>query len=896
MNEARGRRLLELLRAALDVAPDEREAWVAERCVDERDLADELRDLLATDTDRWERERALASVAARIASDDHLADLSGTWLGEFRLAKRLGQGGAAVVYVADHERLGRRVALKIMRRAWTLRSGEANFRHEARALARLRHENVAVVYDYGLHELRDPLGGLHTVPWLAVELVEDARPIADVAAGRPLAEKLALLVQACRGLAAAHEALIEHGDVSSANVLVGADGRVKVVDFGLARLEASGETRGSSAICGNLPYLAPELLEARADLPIASAARDVYSFGIVMLEVLGEVGAARLRGEILSPAELARRPPPRLARVAPSLPRELDWIVAKATATAPVDRYRNAGEVLDELERFVARRPLSIAEHRWTYVSRKYLARHPWRIGTLVAALATLLVAGSWWSDHHRAVQRASEQNADLDLLEGLVDGLLGVFDPTGDSSDPVRLDPEARPILRRIRDQLVAQEFGDVDRRVALLARIGNTFRKRGDFEDAEPALARAFELVAGSGERSLACGERRHDLAILAHAAERFAEAEAHSRAALALHEDILGPAAERTRHMRDDLAELLMVHPDGWPETEQLLRLNLDLAPPGDDAARRLAWQRLGHFYLACNRTLDAARTIDAGTCDELSPEVPAARRANALFMRGRLFHALQDHHAALRDLEDCANLRRALGPRFRLQTAEALLARTFVLSSVGRGAERLEGLRELLAIYAQAIDEQHPLMLMARGIFAPAAAAEGLTGEALATLDVVLDSIDRKYGPTSVRSMRERVDAASWLLDAGEGWHAECRLAEALEIHAASRRPRDQHLARALLALAASRARRGDLRGALQWSSAARGVTAALRPQGENLRLDAWLELCRYACESGRRALALAGARALGQELWSDPARQDTAAEHADRWTACALDGG
>ncbi|MCC6407827.1 MAG: serine/threonine protein kinase [Planctomycetes bacterium] len=872
------KRVLQLLRAALEVPHADRAAWIDSHCADDPATAAELRALLAEDAERGASSSAMDSLAARIATDAGPVDLSGTTLGEFRLVARVGEGGSAIVYVAEHERLGRRVALKLMRRAWTLRSGEANFRHEARALARLRHEHVAVVYDYGLHTSQDPLGRAHSVPWLAVELVEDARPIFVVARDAPLDRKVELLVQACRGLAAAHQALIEHGDVSSANVLVDRNGRVKVVDFGLARLEAEVGERTSTAVCGNLPYLAPELLQARDDQPISSARRDVFSFGMVMLEVLSGVPATELRGATSELAEFGRREVPRLDRVAPSLPKDLAWIVAKATALDPATRYRSADLVLDDLERFQRDEPVSVGAREWSYIARKFAARHPWHIATVVAAITALGISGSWGIDHLNAAERDRMNSAYMLTLERLMSGIIGAFDPSGESAEPLRLDPNDRPLLRIHRDQLIESEVGDAERLIGLLARIGNTLRARGDFEDAEPALRRASELaVEHFGEDSRAWAEREHDLAILAHAREHLTVAEPHLRAAYSTLERLAGAAADRTRHMRDDLAELLMVEPARWDEAEALLRANVELtaAAPAKEHAR--AWQRLGTFFLVSHRLDAAADAIDRGTLDELDPALAAERRAAAWVLRGKLAIARSDWPTARATFGEGVAAWKEVGARGLLKAADAQFGIAHALAAEERMEERLACVRDSIAIYAKLLDDDHPLALIARANLADVLSAAGHREECFVVLDEFLASIDRKFGPNSRRAMRESVVAVEWLLRDGSAREASCYLAQALDARRRGGLPLDHDAARAAHAAYGVRAALGDREGALRWALTAAVLTRANASATESAHLDALADVCASAAALGRRELTLAAANALARKSWTSPER-------------------
>jgi len=218
----------------------------------------------------------------------------GMQFGRFLVTAPLGAGGAGAVYAAYDPELDRRVALKVLHQADEsdeddpLRSEWPRLVREARALARLSHPNVVVVHDIGLE---------HGRAWLATELVEGSE-LGEWFAVRPgltFEEILAIFVGAGRGLAAAHAAGLVHGDFKPANVLVGDDGRARVADFGLARMQARAElpTRPADAttagdrsdrivIVGTPYYMAPEQLSGAE----ANAQSDQYAFCLSLLEAL----------------------------------------------------------------------------------------------------------------------------------------------------------------------------------------------------------------------------------------------------------------------------------------------------------------------------------------------------------------------------------------------------------------------------------------------------------------------------------------------------------------------------------------------------------------------------------------------------------------------------------
>jgi len=257
-------------------------------------------------------------------------------IGRFAVAHRLGSGGMGVVYAGHDPELDRPVAIKLVRGAW-LRGPEAaaRLRREAQALARLSHPNVIVVYEVGEHV--DPADPLGTQVFIAMELVQGQTLYEWLHAGdRSQRAVLDALLQTGRGLAAAHDAGLVHRDVKPTNVMIGGDGRVRLMDFGLARSDdasSGGDGDGSSqrstdrsSLAGTPEYMAPE---QRRGLAIGPRA-DQYAFCMMAWEALG---GAR-------PPETKTRIPARMRRA-----------LARGLAEDPDDRWPDMHALLAVLGR-----------------------------------------------------------------------------------------------------------------------------------------------------------------------------------------------------------------------------------------------------------------------------------------------------------------------------------------------------------------------------------------------------------------------------------------------------------------------------------------------------------------------------------------------------------------
>ena len=265
--------------------------------------------------------------------------------GRYVIQEKIARGGMATVYIAHDNRLQRTVALKVMHS--NLGDDEtfsARFVREARSAAQLDHPNVVAVFDQGEDD-----GTL----FLAMELVRGKTLRDLVGAPMPPAKALAYLEPILAALAAAHRAGIVHRDVKPENVLIspagpGTPGRIKVADFGLARaVTAETQHTSTGTIIGTVSYLAPELVE-RGN---ADARVDVYAAGVLLYELL--TGKKPHQGE--TPIQVAYKhvhediPAPSAA--VRGIPPYVDALVARATARNPDERFRDAGDFLQNLHR-----------------------------------------------------------------------------------------------------------------------------------------------------------------------------------------------------------------------------------------------------------------------------------------------------------------------------------------------------------------------------------------------------------------------------------------------------------------------------------------------------------------------------------------------------------------
>jgi serine/threonine protein kinase/Tol biopolymer transport system component len=350
---ARWRRLESVVHAALARPAEERAAFLIEACADDGDLRREAASLLERDggTDAFLGTPldALAAGAIGDARDRRPALTAGQTLAHYRIINAIGAGGMGQVYAAEDTRLDRHVAIKILPpELGDDADRRARFTREAKAVAALNHPNIVTVYAV------EEADGLH---FITMELVR-GRTLAELLPrhGFALDKFLEIAIPLTDALAAAHQHGITHRDVKPTNVMVTDDGRVKVLDFGLAKAQLDVWNRDGTLalrsatedghIVGTPAYMSPEQAEGKK----VDARSDIFSLGIVLYELLtgqwpfaGDSATARL-------SSILHDTPRPLSELKSGVPRRLARVVQRCLEKNPVDRYQSAIDLRHELQ------------------------------------------------------------------------------------------------------------------------------------------------------------------------------------------------------------------------------------------------------------------------------------------------------------------------------------------------------------------------------------------------------------------------------------------------------------------------------------------------------------------------------------------------------------------
>jgi len=301
-------------------------------------------------------------------------------LGEYTIIRELGRGGMGIVYEARQRTLNRRVALKLLPMASMLDQRQiARFKNESRAAAQLEHPNIVPVYSFGVER------GIHYYSMQFIDgqtidsWIESSVNPASQQQWRCTAQ---IMIAAAGALDCAHQCGIVHRDIKPSNLMLDHNGKLWVTDFGLARCQNDLSLTLSGDMVGTMRYMSPEQAGGRAEL--VDHRTDIYSLGATMYEML--TGRVAVKGDdgpsVLS--EITNGNPPRIRRVMPHVPADLEVVLLKAMAREKDDRYATAREFAADLQAVLEDRPI--------------LAKPP----------SLLTIAGRWASRHRKLVAVAS--------------------------------------------------------------------------------------------------------------------------------------------------------------------------------------------------------------------------------------------------------------------------------------------------------------------------------------------------------------------------------------------------------------------------------------------------------------------------------------------------------
>jgi eukaryotic-like serine/threonine-protein kinase len=265
-------------------------------------------------------------------------------IGEYRVVDFVGAGGMGEVYRAVHSKIGRVAAVKVLTQGTQGAGFVERFFNEARIQANLSHPNIATLYDFC---------EVGCQPCIIMEYVDGqtiSERVAGYGAALPLSETVYVFEKVCEAIDHIHRHGVIHRDIKSNNIKISSEGKVKLLDFGIAKAQTSQQLTQVGSVIGTLQYLAPELVRGGT----ADASGDIWALGVLLYEMV----TGRMPFDAVTVGDLCDRigrvdyAPP--AQVAPGVPREVSAVITRCLRKNPAERYRTAGELLADARKLAA--------------------------------------------------------------------------------------------------------------------------------------------------------------------------------------------------------------------------------------------------------------------------------------------------------------------------------------------------------------------------------------------------------------------------------------------------------------------------------------------------------------------------------------------------------------
>ncbi|MCL4221909.1 MAG: serine/threonine-protein kinase [Phycisphaerales bacterium] len=899
MNRASDREV-EIFEAALDLAEEDREAFLHQACAGDADLRSRVASLLDALSGAGEAGFLDHPTGGLTSTDPPPDDAGGSpeeqpgaVIDRYTLVRRLGQGGFGTVYMAEqHQPIRREVALKIIKLGMDTRRVIARFEAERQALARMDHPGIARVYDAGATRSGRP--------YFVMELVR-GEPITTFCDRRRLTvpERLDLFRRVCAAVQHAHQKGIIHRDIKPSNVLVAEqDGQPvpKVIDFGIAKATQARETEKTVLTearqwIGTPAYMSPEQASDRPD--DVDTRCDVYSLGVLLYELLtgetpfdttvllsagyGELQriireqtpprpSARLStlGKASSVAALRRTEPTRLGATVRG---ELDWIVMKALEKDRARRYDTPGALSADVLRFLRHEPIEASPPSAAYRARKFVRRH--RVGLGIGAAFALVLAFGIAGTVAFAVRSTRAEKAAVaelsranEIKQLLTEMLTSISPDVALGRDTTLLRSVLDATAARVRDSQVA----DDSVRSELEATLARAYTRIGMPSVALPFARSAYDTrLALSGEGDPLTIEAR---AVLAETLDESGDLPSAARLLeqnVALLTDHLGANHRSTLEARRSLAVLRMKADE---TSEQALSDARDLLAEhrrtfGNDDENTLA---LVHS-ISANLT-DKGRVAEA---DELL--VPAMQLMREkygnhnprfilmlnshgvnLVMLGRFAEA----EPAVREAIDLA--RRIFGERHpSLQTMMGNLS--YLLLRQGRTEDGLVVARDVASLQANLLGPEHPSTLAANINLSALLASTKRYEEAAELLGNLLPLCQRVLGSEHAHALRAMNNLGGVLVELGRLGEARPLLESTYELKLRLQGRDHPDTLRTMMNLAALRDRMGEPENACELYETVYAARARDLLPTDPDRLRAGVNLARSLLDSGRAEDAL-----------------------------------
>ncbi|MCC5941100.1 MAG: serine/threonine protein kinase [Balneolaceae bacterium] len=510
------KRIEKIVDELLCLPAGERRAAAEERCSADNDLLDEVLEFLQSieESDHLfenlvqSKSKFLEQYQADLVKQSDENHFIGRVFNNYKIVSHIETGGMGAVYLAERcdGTFDKKAAIKILKRDFVVPGSKEHFKQEMQILANLTHPGIAKIYDGGVYE------GL---PYIIMEYVE-GNSILDYCNEHKcsISDRLRLFINVLEIVENAHANLVVHRDLKPENILVDRNGKIKILDFGISKLEKQTALETGEHTRPNFLtplFASPEQFSGGHDNTLT----DIYSLGILLNELisgtvlfntvnkqLSEIKQEKLSGVKFKPSVLFNQlsyeerikiceqrnvQPKRLLSI---LKHDIDYIILKATEPLQKNRYASAGLLLIDLKKYQRTKPVSARKRSLSYVSGKYIKRNQKLILSALSIFIFLAITAFLTTSqiqNERLTALYEKENANEITLF-----LMGLFD----ASNPISVNGDtvsAASILSIGMDRI--ETVNNLETRVKLLGVMGNAFKKLSEFENARFVLNRAAE-----------------------------------------------------------------------------------------------------------------------------------------------------------------------------------------------------------------------------------------------------------------------------------------------------------------------------------------------------------------------------------------------------------------
>jgi serine/threonine protein kinase len=781
-------RVKEILHQAMQLAPQERSAFLDETCASDRALREELESLLLADdglhpgflisppmAGKWDTVANGIDIAGGLAAGQIFAQ-------RFQLVRKLGEGGMGQVWLAEQTSpVKRQVALKLIKAGMYDESVVQRFQSERQSLAIMDHPAIAKVFDAGTTPQGQPYFVMEYVHGLPITEYCDQKKL-------KIPERLELFIHACEAVQHAHRKAIIHRDIKPANILVvEVDGKPtpRIIDFGLAKAitpQASNEPHFTKMgfFMGTPGYMSPE--QADPSVRDIDTRTDVYSLGVVLYVLLAglqpfdtkqqqefpldellrklrveepptpstRVGSNRMNSA--GTAEARSTEPRQLVKI---LRGDLDWITMKALEKDRARRYGTASDLAADIRHYLNNEPVVARPANVAYQVRKYARRHRVAVGVTAGLVLVLAVFSVLQALQLRRIIRERDRaNRERDRATRITDFMTGMF-KVSDPGQARGNSVTAREILDKASNDMRTGLAKDPEVQSQMMQVMATTYENLGLYARADELAKRALDSrLSQWGPDDPKTLESMTQLGRILDREANYAESEKLERQALAGERRILGTDDPLTLKEMDDLAGVLG-HEGHFDEEEKLER-----------EAAEVGTRKLGAEN---QQVLRASSNLGV-----------------ALWNQGRYAEAEQEYRRVL-EVD-----RRVLGPDDP-QTLKAIGNLGLALKSQSRLSEAEPLFREALTRAQRVVGSEHPDTAFDMDRLADLLSMEGHLADAEKLTREELAIRMRTLGPEHTRTLVAKINLSDELYSEGHIREAEKLQREVLETQIRLRGP-------------------------------------------------------------------------------------------------------